>query len=55
MVVMFGLVAMTGLVWLLSYSMACESEAEKRRLRMEVERTPPPHLTDFGARLQQAA
>lgn len=46
MVIVIGIVTMSALLWVLAYSMARESEAEKRRVSMSSERGLPITLID---------
>jgi len=55
MVVMIGLVTMTTLIWTLAYSLAGESEAEKRRLSLKSSCTIPPVPAEIRGRLPLAA
>lgn len=55
MVTMIGLVTMTVLIWVLASSLARESDAEKRRVGMGSEDSPPPARTDDREPVQEAA
>jgi hypothetical protein len=55
MIVMIGIVAMTALVWVLAYSMACESAAEKRRRHLSVEQGISPTSADVRENMRHAA
>jgi hypothetical protein len=55
MIVMIGIVAMTALVWVLAYSMACESAAEKRRMHLSAEQDISPAPTDVRENMRHAA
>lgn len=55
MVTMIGLVTITALVWVLIDSLARESDAERRRVKMESEDGRTPALNDGREPAQEAA
>jgi hypothetical protein len=55
MVEIIGLVTMGALIWLLSWSMAGESESEKRRISGVRDTSPSSQAIQNGTRTKQAA